>query len=138
MPTRADPTHDTLFYDGNCELCRGSVRLLRRIDWLGRLRYEDFTALPDGALPVDRETALGGIPMRTRDGRTLVGFPAARRALLQTPPGFLPALLMYVPGLSHLGGMVYHHVSTNRRRQHTCPICQGEPEASPADPRQTG
>src|SRR5262249_15442322 len=30
-----------VLYDGQCPLCRRSVALLRRLDWLGRLAYAD-------------------------------------------------------------------------------------------------
>jgi predicted DCC family thiol-disulfide oxidoreductase YuxK len=110
------PDRDTLYYDGLCGLCRRSTRILRAIDWLGRLRFEDMTKVPEEELPVPIDAALQGIPMRTRDGRTLVGFPALRRALLQTPLGCLPALLLYLPGISTLGRSVYAKVAAGRRR----------------------
>ena len=68
-------------------------------------------------LPVPMEAALQGMPMRTRDGRVLVGFPAVRRALRRTPLGCLPALVMYVPGVSDLGRAVYGVVARNRARE---------------------
>lgn len=101
-------------------MCRRTTRILRALDWLGRLEFRDLTAAPD--LPVDIPTALAGMPMRTRDGRVLVGFPAVRRALRQTPLGFLPALALHVPGLSHAGERVYGRVAANRRRE-----CSVEP-----------
>jgi predicted DCC family thiol-disulfide oxidoreductase YuxK len=95
------------------------VRWLRRLDWLGRLEFKDMTLVP-GELPVDMDVAMTGMPMRTRDGRVLVGFEAVRRALLQTPLGAPAALLLYVPGVSQLGAGVYRRVATNRRRD----VCQ--------------
>lgn len=107
---------DTLYFDGLCGLCQRSARVLRAIDWLGRLRFEDMTRVPESELPVPMDAALKGIPMRTRGGRTLVGFPALRRALLQTPLGCVPALLLYLPGISHLGRAVYARVAAGRAR----------------------
>jgi len=112
MPT----SRDTLYYDGACGLCRRSVRVLRALDWFGRLDFADSNATPDVDLPVDRATSLGGIPMRTRDGRALVGFPAARRALLNTPLGAAPALLLYLPGIAHAGRAVYDRIAMGRAR----------------------
>jgi len=115
---------DTLYYDGACGLCQRSVRILRRLDWLDRLRFQDMTQISDADLPVPRERALEGIPMRTRDGRALVGFPAMRRALLQTPLGALPALLLYIPGVSHIGAIVYARIARSRSREAlTCDVC---------------
>lgn len=107
---------DTCYFDGQCGLCRRSVQWLRRLDWLGRLAFQDMTRVPASELPVRFEDAMQGLPMRTRDGRTLVGYPAIRRALLQTPLGFLPAVAMYLPGIDHAGRRVYRHIADNRRR----------------------
>lgn len=116
MPEAPLVSRDTLYYDGQCGLCRQSVRFFRALDWLGRIEYRDSTRIPAAELPAPLNAALKGIPMRTRDGRVLVGFPAARRALLQTPLGFLSALLLYVPGLSWIGARVYRFVAARRRR----------------------
>jgi predicted DCC family thiol-disulfide oxidoreductase YuxK len=107
---------DTLYYDGLCGLCQRSTRILRALDWLGRLRFEDMTKVPENELPVPMDAAMRGIPMRTRDGRTLVGFPALRRALVQTPPGCLAGLLLSLPVISHLGRAVYSRVAAGRSR----------------------
>ncbi|RMH23555.1 MAG: DUF393 domain-containing protein [Planctomycetota bacterium] len=112
---------DTLYYDGACGLCRRSVRLLRALDWLGRLDAADATVLGDADLPVPRDRVMEGLPMRTRDGRVLVGFPAIRRALRQTPVGFLPALVMHAPGVSHAGRAVYARIAAGRARDAACP-----------------
>jgi predicted DCC family thiol-disulfide oxidoreductase YuxK len=124
---------DTLYFDGACGLCRRSVRVYRALDWLGRLRFEDMRlderaakgigaaaghGLP--ALPVTIEQAWQGIPMRTRDGRGLYGFPAMRRALIQTPLGALVAWLLYIPGLSHVGGAAYRSIAARRARAAAC------------------
>lgn len=107
---------DTLFFDGECGMCTRSVRWLRRLDWLGRLDYADSTRTPVDQLPVRPDVAMTGIPIRTRTGRVLVGYPALRRALLQTPLGCVPALLGYVPGISHLGTIAYNAIAARRRR----------------------
>ena len=128
-PSTAGPANrtprDTCFYDGQCGFCRRSTRTLRRLDWLGRLEFQDQTAIPESALPVPLETALKGMPMRTRRGRVLVGFPAIRRALLQTPIGLLPACLLYIPGLSHLAAIAYNAIARRRARDCDLPLPQG-------------
>lgn len=107
---------DILYYDGACGMCRATMMRLRRIDWLHRLDFVDSTSLTDAELPVSREATLTGIPMRTRAGRVLMGHDAVRRALRQTPLGFLPALLMHIPGVSHAGRAVYAHIARKRQR----------------------
>lgn len=128
---------DTLYFDGACGLCVRSTRVLRALDWFGRLEFQDQNALSDEALPVARDAALRGIPMRTRDGRTLVGYPAMRRALLQTVLGCVPALVMYVPGVSHVGQRVYARVAASRARGVSCGVGTPRPPSA-ADPRRSG
>jgi predicted DCC family thiol-disulfide oxidoreductase YuxK len=91
------------------------VRVLRAVDWLGRLEFRNMNTAPD--LPVAMEAAMRGMPMRTGGGRVLVGFPAVRRALLQTPAGFFPGALLYVPGLAWLADRGYRWVALHRGRE---------------------
>jgi predicted DCC family thiol-disulfide oxidoreductase YuxK len=120
LPSPVPPSKDTLYYDGHCGLCRRSARILRALDWLGTLHAVDMLQVPPEELPVDPATALQGIPMRTKDGRTLVGFPAVRRALLRTPLGCLPALVLYLPGISHIAAAVYRYIAHHRSRDAAC------------------
>lgn len=123
---------DTCYYDGQCGLCRRSVTWLRRLDWLGRLRFADMTAVPPSELPVDPAEAMRGMPMRTADGRVLVGFRAVRRALSQTPLGAPAAWAMYLPLVSTLGEQVYRLIALNRRRD-ACGLSP-QPRFQPAAP----
>ena len=67
-------------------------------------------------LPVSIERAMEGMPMRARTGEALIGLPAVRRALLVTPIGFLPAAVLYLPGISWIARYVYGYVASHRRR----------------------
>lgn len=109
---------DVCYYDGKCGMCQRTRRVLAALDWLGRLEFVDMTKVPVGELPVTPDQALRGMPMRTRHGRVLVGFQAVRRALAQTPVGGVPALLLYVPGISHVSRAAYNHIAANRSRTH--------------------
>jgi predicted DCC family thiol-disulfide oxidoreductase YuxK len=109
---------DTCYYDAQCGLCRRTTRILRALDWLGNLRFEDLAADP----PVPYERAVvEGMPMRAADGRVLVGFPAVRRALRRTPLGLPLALALHLPGVSHAGRAAYRLVAANRRRDACAP-----------------
>lgn len=123
---------DTCYFDGRCGMCRRTTGILRHLDWLDRLEFRDLTQEPPDSLPVPLETAMRGMPMRTSDGKVLVGYPAVRRALLQTPLGILPALLLYIPGVSHVGHLVYGYIARNRARD-TCASGNGASKA-PAAP----
>ncbi len=106
-------------------MCRRSVRVLRALDWRDRLRFVDSTGVPDEELPVSRDTAMTGIPLLTPDGRTLVGFPAVRRALRRTPLGVLPALLLTLPGIAHAADAAYRWIAAHRAR---CEVCAAATE----------
>lgn len=107
---------DTCYYDGRCGMCRRTTRVLGRLDWLGALRFVDMGTVPDSELPVDRAAAMRGMPMRTGAGKVLIGFKAVRRALLRTPVGVVPALVMYVPGMAQAGAAVYGRIAAGRGR----------------------
>ena len=114
---------DVIYYDGACGMCRRSTRWLKRLDWLGRLEMRDLTRVDPEDLPVDRDAAMRGMPMRTSGGGVLMGFAAVRRALAQTPLGLLPALVLWLPGVSRLGRVVYDRVAANRSRD-ACEVCE--------------
>lgn len=113
---------DVLYYDGRCGMCRRGTATLKRLDWLGRLELRDGTGAHADERPGSDEQFMAGIPMRTRDGAELFGFPAMRRALRQTPLGFVPALMMHVPGVSHVGAAVYARIAANRVRTEVCEV----------------
>jgi predicted DCC family thiol-disulfide oxidoreductase YuxK len=121
-PTSARPHPRAIcFYDGGCGFCRRSTNILRRLDWLHQLDFVDQTTLSDQQLPVPREAAMKGMPLQTRQGQIFIGFPAIRRALLVTPLGCLPALLLYLPVLSQLARRAYEYIAARRGRD-SCSI----------------
>jgi hypothetical protein len=89
-----------------------------------------MNAAPD--LPVGLDLAMQGMPMRTASGRVLIGFPALRRALLQTPLGAPLAALFYLPGAHYIGRHLYRRIATRRRRD-VCapPQANGSPSTTP-------
>jgi predicted DCC family thiol-disulfide oxidoreductase YuxK len=124
------PNTDTLYYDGACGMCQRTTGILRKLDWLSRLEFRDMIKVPIEELPVSMDQAMLGIPMRTRSGKSMVGFPAVRRALLQTPLGFLPSLLLYVPGISHASRAMYDWIARNRARSGACSVGQSSSSSS--------
>lgn len=106
-------------------MCRRSTRILKALDWFGRLEFRDMTTEPE--LPVGLDAAMAGMPMKTGSGRVLVGFPAVRRAAVQTILAPV-AILYYVPGISHVSARIYRRIALGRRR--ACPA--EAPSAPPA------
>lgn len=97
---------------------------MRRLDWLGRLDAVDYNALPPDDRPVEESIFARGMPLHTRDGRLLVGFPAVRHALIHTPVGLLVGWVLYVPGFSQVGRWAYDAFARRRRRDGSSPACR--------------
>lgn len=109
-----------VYFDGRCPWCRRGVRVLAWLDWLGRLELADLTQRSDEELPVSRDSAMKGIPVRTSSGEKLAGWPGMRAALLETPLGVVPALVLGMPGLSWVARAAYDAVAAARPRDAVC------------------
>ena len=104
----------TALYDGNCPLCRGAVKLMRRADWLGRVEWvaaQSLEALPAGVTRQDLDAAMY---LRDEDGRLHGGFYAVRRLSLLLPPLLPIAPLLRLPGARFLGVKLYAFIARNR------------------------
>jgi predicted DCC family thiol-disulfide oxidoreductase YuxK len=113
-----------VLYDGQCAFCRKSVELLKRLDWLGVLRYQDardVTHLPASATPLEPERLLEEMHVLTPDGRGLYhGFAALRWLAWRLPLLWPFAPLMYIPGVPRLGQRLYLWIARNRFRLVPC------------------
>ena len=106
-----------VYYDGRCGTCRKGARRLERLDWTGALNVVDFHSVPPESRPVTEAVFDTGMPVRTRDGRLLVGFPGLRHALIHTPLGWALGWTLYVPGVSHAAAAAYRRFARNRPRE---------------------
>src|SRR5947208_11964905 len=90
VTTTAPPRTTTVLYDGQCEFCRRSVRLLRKLDWRRRLHFADGrdpANLPPTPEPLDPRRLLEEMHVITPDGgRVFHGFAAFRRIARLLPP----------------------------------------------------
>jgi predicted DCC family thiol-disulfide oxidoreductase YuxK len=116
----ADPTDRkaVVLYDGTCPFCQRGVRTLKRLDWLGRLRYQDArdTAhLPPCEAPLDPNRLLEEMHVVAPDRkRAYAGYRAFRWLAWRLPPLWPVAPLMYVPGMPWLGNRAYRWVARHR------------------------
>ena len=108
----------TVVFDGECGFCQRSIRLGRELDWLHRIDWrprlepglkEKFPKLND------QDTQNRMISMHP-NGTLRGGFYAIRDIALHFPLTFLPALFLFIPGVSLLGVPVYAWISKNRHR----------------------
>ncbi len=124
-----------VLFDGMCPLCQRGVRILKRLDWLKRLHYQDCrdTAhLPPCEEPLNPKRLLEEMHVVTPDRtRALVGFKAFRWMSWRLPLTLPIAPLLYLPGVPWLGNKVYLWVARNRYDLVPCKdgVCQLQPRS---------
>jgi predicted DCC family thiol-disulfide oxidoreductase YuxK len=115
----------TLLYDGACGLCVRAMRVVERLDILGRCRYENgreprvhrqFSMIA----AADLDEAMYAV---TASGRIYRGFFAFRRVALALPPAWPLLLLFYFPGATIAGPIVYGWVARRRHSLGCGPSC---------------
>jgi predicted DCC family thiol-disulfide oxidoreductase YuxK len=118
---------DTLFFDGQCPLCRREIRYLRR-HHDGGLVFVDIHSLHPGAGEPSVLAMLRILHLRTADGEWLKGVDATVRAWSHTSWGWLFATLHW-PVISRIAAGVYERWATRRyRRRYGCTPCMGAEE----------
>lgn len=113
-----------VLYDGDCPFCRGSVRVLKSLDWLHRLAFQsarETDKLPETAVPLDHQKLLDEMHVVPpgRD-RAYAGFSAFRWMAWRLPLTALIAPLLYVPGVLWAGNRVYRLIARNRFKLVPC------------------
>lgn len=123
----------TLIYDDDCDFCRRAVRLLRKWDHYGRIRY---VALQDGAalerLPaIPRADLERAMHLVTPAGDVYSGADAIRAMLPVLKWGRWLALGFRIPGVPWASRRIYGIIARNRHRlgcgSKTCTL-GGRPE----------
>jgi len=125
MSTDTSSLRARIIYDGDCALCRKSVALLRRLDWLKRLDYVNARDADQAILsqpPVAGAPLLEEMHLLTPRRRLHHGFHAFRWMAWRLPIFWLLAPLLYLPGIPWLGQRLY--LSIARHRFHLVP-CHG-------------
>jgi predicted DCC family thiol-disulfide oxidoreductase YuxK len=113
-----------VLYDGQCPLCLKSVATLRRLDWLGRLRYvnvRDEANVPKREPSLDPNRLLEEMHLIPPDGQKVYhGFGAFRWMAWRLPLLWPVAPFLYLPGMARLGQWVYLWIARNRFRLVPC------------------
>jgi predicted DCC family thiol-disulfide oxidoreductase YuxK len=107
-----------VLYDGQCPLCQKSVAILRRLDWLRKLRYGDARdpeQIPVYVPPLDPQRLLEEMHVLTPNGKQVYRGFAALRWMAWRLPLLVPiAPILYLPGMPALGTRLYRWVARNR------------------------
>ena len=119
-----------VLYDGECGFCTRSVRIGRALDWFNifvwRSRWEPDIQKEFPEVPFDQ--TLRQMYCIKPDGKILGGFYCVRYLWLHLPLLWVPALFMYIPGVSFLGVPVYQWVARNRHRFGGKESCEWKPQ----------
>lgn len=125
-PPKDPPTADRAYvlYDGFCPLCRKSVALLKKLDWLRTLSFlsaRDAAEVARLRVPVANGRLLEEMHLLTPGGRRLLaGFRAFRWMAWRLPLLWFLAPFLYLPGVPALGQRLYLWVARNRFRLVPC------------------
>ena len=127
----------TVIFDGDCGFCRRAITWGTRLDWLRRVEWRARLepGLAERFPQLSGEETQGRMVSIRKDGKTYGGFFAVRDILIHLPLTWLPALFLYVPGVSRLGVPAYAWIARNRHRfgggsEDACPL--PAPESGPA------
>ena len=113
----------TVLYDGGCPMCRRTVRVLRRLDWLRRLTFVDATdaGVRARVAPGLTEAEVLVEMYVVSEAGARVGGYAGYLWIARVVPLLWPlALVGPLPGVWHLGDAVYRYVAANRVRRGRC------------------
>ena len=115
---------DTLFYDGQCPLCRREIATLRRLQD-GGLEFADIHEQVETAtLHPSREMLLRRLHLRSNNGAWVTGLRANVRAWSHTRYGFFFRPLLW-PGLFFIATSVYERWADRRyAKRYACEICK--------------
>ncbi|MGL4421626.1 MAG: thiol-disulfide oxidoreductase DCC family protein [Gemmataceae bacterium] len=125
------PGRGVVLFDGLCPFCRKSIRIIQRLDWFGRLHYQncrDTASLPPCETPLEPQKLIEEmhvVPGHRQSAHA--GFRAVRWMFWRLPATVLIAPLLYLPGVPWIGGKVYRWVARNRFQLVPCDesgVCQ--------------
>lgn len=105
-----------VWVDGDCGVCRASQAWCELRDPDGRMRFRDFRAAGQDAMPLSRDEHEASMWVREPDGTMHRGFAAWRLIMAALPGWRWLAALSAVPPLRWLGEPLYRLIARNRRR----------------------
>lgn len=107
-----------VLFDGECPLCRKTTSILKRLDWLGLLRFHncrDAKGIPENSAHLDAASMIAEMHVLTPDRtRALAGFRAVRWIAGRIPLLWPLYPMLFIPGMPKLGQRIYLWVARNR------------------------
>ena len=108
----------TVIFDGDCGFCQRSIRLGKKLDWLKKMEWRARleSGIKERFPQITGEQSLHQMITIRPDGKVNGGFYAVRDIALHLPLTFLPALILFIPGMHLLGVPGYRWIARNRHR----------------------
>ncbi len=114
-----------VIYDGECRICRTSVRFLKKIDWFHRFYFisnsksDELKRILGDAY--DGRQLDESIHVKHGHGKLYKGWEAVALLLRQNPLTWIMGAVGVLPGFKQLGFLIYRVIAANR---HKCPHCK--------------
>jgi predicted DCC family thiol-disulfide oxidoreductase YuxK len=125
LGTRLFRSQLTVFFDGNCRLCRRTIAVIRVMDVLETITFvnavEDAELSCRGFGRLERPSLIQDI-QAISDGRKHVGFEAYRAMALRLPILWPLVPFLFPPPVERIANKVYRHVADSR----ICNLPDGE------------
>jgi len=107
-----------VLFDGQCPLCRKTTDVLKRLDWLHRLRFHDCrdeAGIPANSAGLTPERMIAEMHVLSADRKcALSGFRAVRWIAGRVPLLWPIFPLLFLPFMPRLGQKLYVWVARNR------------------------
>jgi predicted DCC family thiol-disulfide oxidoreductase YuxK len=106
----------TALFDGHCVICQSTRRIIKALDWFGRVEFLDLhnkTSLEAHYPQLDHEAMMGEIHV-VADEKIYAGFDATVRMLKEVPLGLPFWLILQLPSMNWLGPKIYRFIARNR------------------------
>jgi predicted DCC family thiol-disulfide oxidoreductase YuxK len=109
--------NDTLYYDGNCPICRKEIKLLKRLVG-NNVDMADIHLLSDETSGIpDKEALLKRLHLKQANGEWVIGLDATVYVWSKTPFGWLFKLLQ-LPLLNSITNAAYSRWAEKRYSKH--------------------
>ncbi|PJF40354.1 MAG: hypothetical protein CUN55_12845 [Phototrophicales bacterium] len=105
-----------VLYDGQCVLCRNSIRMLRALDWFKKFEpIELQQAIQQPRFNhLDYQDLMGAIHIIPDENRVYTGFFGVRYQMRYLPLLWPLLPLLYLPGMNWLGPKIYGWIARRR------------------------
>jgi predicted DCC family thiol-disulfide oxidoreductase YuxK len=113
----------TVVYDDRCPICRRFRSTIQFFDWFKRVHFEglsDWEVLSEKYNFLERDRCQEEMHLINSRGNVYRGYLAFRRIMVTIPLAWVLLPILYLPGISILGGYLYKRTAKSRGRDEKC------------------